>query len=385
MAAELGLFDGVYAHGAAAIALSDTAWLQAMLDFEAALARAHAAEGTLPAAEAERIVAVCDAGRYDLSALSREGARHAQPVVGLIAAMRAQLAPAEDRVHLGATSQDTVDTAAMLVARRALVPLLADADAAARAAAGLAREHAGTPQPARTLLQQALPTSFGLVAAGWADGVAAARARLLAIAETELAVQMGGPVGSAGLALSARMAAELGLAEPALPWHTIRVRPAALAGALGTLAGVLGKVARDITLLAQSEVGEVSEGGGPGAGASSAMAHKRNPTAALSVLACTRRVPGLVATMLAAMEQEHQRAAGAWQAEWGTLTELLGLTASAAAWARELLGSLQIHPSQMAANLERMAAAQVREAADPSGHLGDAAAMIDRALAEYEL
>jgi 3-carboxy-cis,cis-muconate cycloisomerase len=265
------------------------------------------------------------------------------------------------------------------------VPWLADADAAARAAAALAREYAGIPQAGRTLLQQALPTSFGLVAAGWAHGIAAARARLLAVAETELAVQFGGPVGSTGLALSARMAAELGLADPALPWHTIRVRPAALAGALGVLAGVLGKVARDITLLTQSEVGEVREGSDSGAGTSSAMAHKHNPAAAVSVLACTKRVPGLVATMLAAMEQEHQRAAGAWQAEWGTLTDLLGLTASAAAWAQELLGGLQIDPERMTANLERLADAEVREAADPGRHLGDAEAMIERALAEYGL
>jgi 3-carboxy-cis,cis-muconate cycloisomerase len=382
---EPGLFDGIYARGAAAAALSETAWLQAMLDFEAALARAHAAEGTLPASEAERIAAVCRAERYDLLALSREGARHAQPVVGLIEAMRTQLAPGKDRVHLGATSQDTVDTAAMLVARRALVPLLADADAAARAAAALAREHAETPETARTLLQQALPTSFGLVAAGWAHGIASARARLLTVAETELAVQFGGPVGSAGLALSTRIASELGLADPALPWHTIRVRPASLAGALGVLAGVLGKIARDVTLLAQSEVGEVHEGGGPGAGASSAMAHKRNPAVAVSVLACTKRVPGLVATMLATMEQEHQRAAGAWQAEWGTLTELLGLTASAAAWVRELLASLQVDPGRMTSNLERLTAAHVREAADPGRHLGDAEAMIERALTEYGL
>ena len=385
MSSDPDLFDGIYARGDAAAELSGRAWLQAMLDFEAALARAHAATGRIPAAHATRIAAVCDAGLYDLAELSREASRHATPVVGLVAELRLRAGiPAGDSVHLAATSQDTLDTAAALVARRALSPLLADAHAAARAAAALARAHVATPMVGRTLLQQALPVSFGLVAAGWASGIASAAAHLAQSADRDLAVQAGGPVGSDGLEVAAAVAAELGLAEPAMPWHTVRVRPASLATALGVLAGAVGKVARDVTLLAGQEIGELREGSDPDAGASSAMAHKHNPVAAVSTLACARRTPGLVATMLAAMEQEHQRAAGAWQAEWGTLTSLLSLTGSAAAWASEMLVGLQIDAERMAVNLAAMAAT-VPEAARPERHLGVAPAMIDRALSEFGL
>ena len=177
------------------------------------------------------------------------------------------------------------------------------------------------------------------------------RRRLRQVRDSDLAVQMGGPVGARAPAVAAHVAAELGLAEPVMPWQAIRLRPVTLASALGAFCGVLAKIARDVTLLAQQEEGEVQEGGGPERGGSSAMAHKRNPVGAVSVLACAKRTPGLVATALAAMEQEHERAAGAWQAEWGTYTELLGLTGSATAWARELLENLIVHPDLMQANL----------------------------------
>ncbi|HET9103496.1 MAG TPA: lyase family protein [Solirubrobacteraceae bacterium] len=385
MPSEPDLFDGLYARGNAVAELTGRAWLQAMLDFEAALARAQAAAGRIPAAHVTRIAAACDGGDYDIAVLAREGSRHAGPVVGLVAELRLRAGiPAADSVHVGATSQDTIDTAAALVTRRALSPLLADAGAAARAAADLARAHVGTAMAGRTLLQQALPISFGLVAAGWASGIASASARLADAADRDLAVQAGGPVGSEGLAAAAAMAAELSLAEPAMPWHTVRVRPASLAAALGVLAGAVGKVARDVTLLASQEVGEVREAWTPGTGGSSTMAHKHNPVAAVSALACARRTPGLVATMLAAMEQEHQRAAGAWQAEWGTLTALLGLTASTACWGREMLQGLEVDPERMAANLAAMAAT-VPEAAHPERHLGAAETMVERALAEFGL
>jgi 3-carboxy-cis,cis-muconate cycloisomerase len=192
---------------------------------------------------------------------------------------------------------------------------------------------------------------------------------------------MGGPVGSRDPGVARLVAARLGLADPALPWHAIRLAPAWLAGALGTASGVLGKVARDVTLLAQTEVGEVAEGGGDDRGGSSAMAHKHNPVAAVSALACAKRAPGLVATMLAAMEQEHERAAGGWQAEWGTLSELLALTGSAAAWVRDLLEHLEVDPERMRANLARLAASGVADAQDPGAHLGAAGELIGRALA----
>jgi 3-carboxy-cis,cis-muconate cycloisomerase len=379
-----GLFAGTYARGGAAAHTGDAAWLRALLDVEAALACACARDGLIPPEAGETIAAACREGAFDAGALGREGGEHASVVVPLVHALRA--AVGEDLagyVHFGATSQDILDTAQMLVAQRALAPVLADAAAAAEAAARLAEAHRGTAMTGRTLLQGALPTSFGLRAAGWLTGIDEAQARLADVRIFELAVQMGGPVGNRDPAIAAGVAIELGLAEPTIPWHTIRVRVASLAGAAGVLAGTLAKVARDVTLLAADEVGEVSEGGAEGRGASSAMAHKRNPVAAVSVLACSRRVPGLVATLLAGMEQEHERAAGSWQAEWGTISDLLTLTGSAAAWARDLLEHLEVAPSRMRANLERLAAAGVEEAADPERHLGAASELIDRALAAH--
>jgi 3-carboxy-cis,cis-muconate cycloisomerase len=369
-----GLFSGIYARGGVAAEVSDEAWLQAMLDVEAALARACAAEGLIPAAAADQIAAACRACEFHSEQLARETADNATPVVGLVAALRAAVPePVRAHVHLGATSQDVMDTALMLIARRGLTPLLDDVLAAADAAARLAAEHRSTPMIGRTLLQQALPVTFGLRAAGWLVGIDAARARLAAVREQELAVQMGGPVGARGPAVAARVAAELELAEPVLPWQAIRIRPVNLAAALGALCGVLAKIARDVTLLAQQEVAECREGGGSDRGGSSAMAHKRNPVGAVSVLACAKRTPGLVASALAEMEQEHERAAGAWQAEWGTYTALLALTGSAAAWARELLEQLEVDPERMRANLAASAGA--------GGPAPDGAdELIDRAL-----
>jgi 3-carboxy-cis,cis-muconate cycloisomerase len=302
------LFGGLYARGEVAAAVSDEAWVQALLDVEAALG-----------GEALR------ARDIDIAQLGRDAADHASPVV--------PLARRFEETHAGATSQDIIDTAMMLVAKRALEPLVRDAAAAADAAAALADAHRDTPVMGRTLLQDALPTSFGFKAAGWMTGIDEALAE---VRRAPLAVQMGGPVGHRDPSAAAQVARRLGLAAPLLPWHTNRVRPAQLATALGLLAGALSKPARDVTLL------ENVREGVPGRGESSAMAHKRNPVAAVSVLACTKRAPGLVATMLACMEQELDRAAGAWQAEWGTMTDLLRLIGSAAAWGRDLLEHLEV-------------------------------------------
>jgi 3-carboxy-cis,cis-muconate cycloisomerase len=335
-----------------------------MLDVEAALARACAEAGQIPAAAAAEIVAACDADLYDLAALGRAAGGSASPVVPLAAALRDR---ANEHAHHGATSQDILDTAMMLLARRALGAIVTDAAGAAAAAADLAETHRDTPVMARTLLQPALPTSFGLKAAGWLTGIEDAIAGLLAVRDRILAVQMGGPVGRRDQTVAAHVAAALGLAQPVLPWHTDRARPAALAAALGVTAGALAKIARDVVLLAQAEVGEAREGGA--GGRSSAMADKRNPAAAVSVLACAARVPGLVATLLAAMPHEHERAAGAWQAEWGTITDALRLTGSAAAWTRSLLEGLEVDPERMRANLSGAEA-----------DLAGAGALVDRAL-----
>src|SRR4051812_4326377 len=345
------LLGRLFARGAAAGAATDEALLQAMLDVEAALARAWAGAGAFSPAAAEVIAGACRAERFDVSALAAEAARHAQPVVGLVAALRDAVGPeSAAHVHRGATSQDVLDSALMLVARRALESLLDDLAAAAEACAGLAEAHAATPMIGRTLLQQGVPTTFGLKAAGWMVALDDAAGGLARVRDEVLAVQLGGPVGALDApALVDAFAAELGLAVPVLPWHADRRRPAELAAALGVAAGAAGKPATDVALLAQGEVGEVREAGD--GGRSSAMPHKRKPVAAVSAVACAHRTPGLVATMVAAMPQEHERAAGRWQAEWPTLLELLRLAGSAAAWASAMVAGLEVDTARMAANL----------------------------------
>jgi 3-carboxy-cis,cis-muconate cycloisomerase len=390
-----GLFAGLFARGAAAAEVDDRAWLQAMLDVEAALARACAEHGLCPPDAAAAITAAARAERFDIDAIGREAGQSGTPVLGLVRALRD--AVGEDfssYVHRGATSQDILDTAAMLVARRALEPILADAGATADACARLAAEHRDTVMVGRTLLQPALPTTFGLRAAGWMVGIDETAAALRAVREHDLALQLGGAVGTlaaygtAGPAISADLAADLGLPDPTLPWHTIRARPASLAGALGALAGILSKIACDVALLAQGEVAELREGGGAGHGTSSAMPQKRNPVASVITTACGARVPGLVATVLQSMTQEHERSAGAWQAESQTLSELLRLVGAQAAWARELVENLEVDAERMTANVEQagellLAESVVTRLAD---HVGLVAArgIVDGAVARVK-
>jgi 3-carboxy-cis,cis-muconate cycloisomerase len=369
-----GLFSALFDRGAAAT--GDGAWLQAMLDTEAALARALEAAGQAPAGAGAAVTAAARADRFDVAQLGRQAALTGNPVPALVAALTAMVPDfAAPAVHRGATSQDIIDTAAMLMARQVIASAGRDLAAAAAAAARLAREHAGTLMVGRTLLQQAVPVTFGLVAAGWLTAIDEARGRLDAVGRDRLAVQFGGAagtlaaLGAAGPAVASALAAELGLARPVLPWHTDRLRVIELAAALAGACAALGKIARDVTLLAQSEVAEVSEGdppaagpdgadgsdgGGSGrrAGGSSAMPHKRNPVAAVVILGCTRRAPGLLAGLAAAAEQEHQRAAGAWHAEWEPLADLLRLTGAAAAWSAQLLGGLRVDAARMRANLD---------------------------------
>jgi 3-carboxy-cis,cis-muconate cycloisomerase len=388
------LLGAIFARGDAARAVDDGALLQALLDVEAAHARACAAVGLIPEAAAAAIAEAAVAERFDVPALAVEAARHATPVVGLVAALRAavgeELAPC---VHRGLTSQDVVDSALMLVARRALEPLLDDARAAADGAALLAATHRTTPILGRTLLQPALPTTFGVKAAGWTVALDEAGSELTRVRSRVLAAQVGGAVGDRGplgehaAAIAATVAEELGLANPTLPWHGDRRRPAALAGALGVLAGAAAKVARDVTLLAQGEVGEAREGSAPGdgdapRGGSSAMAHKRNPVAAVSTIACAARVPGLVSTMLSVMDGEHERAAGGWQAEWETQRELLRSTGAAVAWLRDLLERLEVDPARMEANLVAVLDTEADGVARADAVRG-AGALVDRALAAH--
>jgi 3-carboxy-cis,cis-muconate cycloisomerase len=367
---ERGLFGGVFGRGG--VEVGDTAWLQAMLDAEAGLARALERAGLTPAGSGEAVTAAARAENFDPNELGGYAALTGNPVPGLARALARQVPQtAVSAVHRGATSQDIVDTAAMLLAKRAFGVIEADLAAVAAATAGLADTHRTSIMIGRTLMQQAVPVTFGLIAAGWLTSLDEARAGLAAVGSQRLAVQFGGAAGTlaslgdAGQRVVLLLAEELGLAVPVLPWHTDRLRILDAATALARVAAVLGKIARDVTLLAQSEVAEVSEGAGPDQrntdqqdtaasprrGGSSAMPHKNNPVAAIAILGCTRQVPGLLATLAAAAEQELQRAAGAWHAEWEPLTALLRLTGSAASWSAELLPGLAVDTSRMAANL----------------------------------
>ncbi len=379
-----GLFGGVFARGG--VEADDTAWLQAMLDAESGLARALERAGLTPAGSGEAVTAAARAANFDPNELGGLAALTGNPVPGLARALARQVPQtAVSAVHRGATSQDIVDTAAMLLARRAIDVMRADLARAAEAAAGLAATHRASIMIGRTLLQQAVPVTFGLVAAGWLTSVDEAREGLAAVVP-RLAVQFGGAAGTLaslgdnGPRVAALLAEELGLALPVLPWHTDRLRIIDLGAALARVAAALGKIARDVTLLAQPEIGEVSEGsassagpagGGasearghdqrghdqqapaasPRRGGSSAMPHKRNPVASIAILGCTRQAPGLLATLAVATEQELQRAAGAWHAEWEPLTALLRLTGSASSWGAELLSGLVVDTSRMTANL----------------------------------
>jgi 3-carboxy-cis,cis-muconate cycloisomerase len=333
-----------------------------MLDTEAALARAMERAGLAPTGSGAAVTAVARAEFFDNGTLGEAAAATGNPVPGLVSALTARLpesaADAAAAVHMGATSQDIIDTAAMLIARRALEAILADLSAAAGSCAAHAAEHARTVMSGRTLLQRAVPVTFGLVAAGWLTAIDEARQSLHQVRTARLAVQFGGAAGTlaslgdAGPRVAALLGDELSLPVPALPWHTNRLRIIDLAAALAGACAALGKIARDVTLLAQNEVAEVREAAGPCRGGSSAMPHKQNPVAAITVLGCTKQAPGLLATLTSAAEQEHQRAAGAWHSEWLPLSHLLTLTSSAASWSAELLSNLHVDPARMRANLD---------------------------------
>jgi 3-carboxy-cis,cis-muconate cycloisomerase len=358
---DAALFAGLFGRGGAAAAVSDRALVNAMVEFEVALLRALAALELAPGEAADELAAAVEQGTIDLdlAALGRASGEQGTPVPGLLRALRRQLSvTASAHLHKGATSQDVIDTAMMLVTRRALDEVIADLSAAADACAGLAERHRAAIEPGRTLLQQALPVTFGLKAAGWLAALDGVRAWLTEVREHDLAIQFGGAVGTLaslgdrGLDVAVELAAQLRLPAPSVPWHTVRLRPARIATALGATLGVMGKIGRDVLLLAQTEVAEAAERGGEGRGGSSTMPHKRNPVGAVGLVACAQRGPGLVATMLAAMTQEHERAPGTWQAEWETLPELLRLTGSSAAITREVLAGLEVDPDKMRADMD---------------------------------
>ncbi len=341
--------------------VSGRAWLQAMLDVERALAVAEARAGLIPVAAAEAIASRCDANLFDPEEISHKGRAAGNPVPPLVRALTEAVAGvSEDAaryVHEGATSQDITDTAAMLVTRRALDLILAELDSIAAACTRLAEDHRETLIAGRTLLQQALPTTFGLKVAGWLVSVLEARRRLLDVYTSRLAAQLGGAAGTlaslggSGVTVLGEFARELGLVEPAVPWHTDRTRVAEVGSALSLFAGVLGKIALDVILMAQTEVGEVAEPAGEGRGGSSTLPHKRNPVLCVTATASARRVQDLSRTLHAAMVGEHERAAGSWHSEWEALSDALVLTGGAAAAIHEVTEGLEVHPEKMRENL----------------------------------
>lgn len=366
-------------------AVSDRAWLEAMLDAERALARASAAVGIVPAGAAAAIEQACDPGRYDLDAILRAGRDVANPAGPLVGALREQTADdAAAWVHFGATSQDIVDTAAMLVGRRAAALLDAELEGVAAAAARLAEEHRATPMAARTLLQQAVPTTFGAKAATWLVGVLTARDRLRAVAWY---AQLGGAAGTLaafgerGLDVLDAFAAELDLQVATVPWHAARAPIADLAGALDGAAQSCAKVALDVILLAQPEVGEVAERDG---GGSSTMPHKRNPASAVLARACGRLAHANATVLAAAGDHELERAAGAWQAEWTALSECLAHAGGAAAATRACLERLDVFPQRMRENMRpELYAERERLGLDDPDYLGVTDAIVDRALSRW--
>lgn len=336
-------------------AVEGRSWLQAMLDAEAALAIAEARTGLIPDEAAEAISECCDAVRFDPEEIGRQGRSAGNPVPPLVKALTEAVPDdASGYVHKGATSQDIMDTAAMLVSRQALDLILAEVDAVAAACAQLAEVHRTTVMPGRTLLQQALPTTFGLKAAGWLVAVLEARRRLRVVREEALAAQLGGAAGTLaslgtnGTQVLREYARELGLAEPTLPWHTTRLRTAELGNVLALAAGVMHKLALDVVLMAQTEIAEVAEAE---SGGSSTLPHKRNPVGSVLTAACARRVQMLSHTLQAAMAQEHERAAGAWHAEWEALSDALALTGASATEMRRVTEGLQVYPERMCENL----------------------------------
>lgn len=356
---DVGLLAPGRVGSAAEAATGDPAFLRALLDAEAALTRAQASLGLAPDEAAAAVTTAAGAARFDVHALALRARAGGNPVIPLVADLGAAVGAGHSPyVHRGATSQDIMDTATMLVAVRTLDLVLADLARTERALARLAREHRDTVMPGRTLTQHAVPTTFGLKAAGWRSLVLDGRDRVRAVRDS-LPVQLGGAAGTLAAfvaygasdagALVEAYARELGLATPVLPWHTLRTPVADLAGALAFTAGALGKTAVDVLTLSRTEIRELSEGTG---GGSSAMPHKANPVRATLISAAARRAPQLAATLYGSLAAEDERPAGAWHAEWEPLRDLLRLVGGAARDAAELTEGLQVHADAMRAHLD---------------------------------
>jgi len=354
--------------------------VQAMLDVEAALAKAGAAAGFLTEDAAGAIAGACDAQKIDIEQLVRDAALAGTPVIPLVQWLRDAVPAHGKSVHIGGTSQDVIDTGLVLQIQAGVTLLLADLGLMAAGAAALARTHKDTKMLARTLLQAAMPTTFGLKAAMWLNAIQDARMALAEAAYDAIKVQCGGAAGTRD-ALGGQeqvfvetFAAALKL-PAAQPWQTSRGALVRLAAAVGAAVGVAGKIGTDIALLMQNEIAELAEPAAPGRGGSSAMAHKRNPTLSITARAAAVRAPGLVATLLAAQDQELERAAGAWQAEAATWPALMLCASGGISAMAEALAGLEVFPAAMEKNLALVSVSSIPEAV---------AGMIERSLEDYE-
>ncbi|MFE1291706.1 3-carboxy-cis,cis-muconate cycloisomerase [Streptomyces sp. NPDC058751] len=355
---DAGLLAPGRAGSPASEATSDTAYLRALLDAEAALTRAQASLGLAPADAATAVTLAARGADFDVASIALRARDGGNPVIPLVADLTAAVPAAfGPYVHRGATSQDILDSATMLVAARTLDLVLDDLERTGHHLARLAERHRDTVLPGRTLTQHAVPTTFGLKAAGWRSLVLDARDRLRAV-RASLPAQLGGAAGTLAAftafgaddtrALTAAYARELGLTEPVLPWHTLRTPIADLAGALAFTTGALGKTAVDVLTLSRTEIAELAEGSG---GASSAMPHKANPVRATLVASAARRAPLLAAGLYGSLAAEDERPAGAWHAEWEPLRDLLRLTGGAARDTAELTGNLRVDADAMREHL----------------------------------
>ncbi|WP_312432014.1 3-carboxy-cis,cis-muconate cycloisomerase [Achromobacter sp.] len=360
-----GLTETVYSDDAILSLFSGPATIGQMLAVEAALARAQAQCGVIPPSAAKAIDEVCRGGQVldmlDMDAIATAAVAAGNVVIPFVKQLTAAVARVDAEaaryVHWGATSQDIQDTALVLQLLQVVIRLDAGLESATLACARLTGAHRDTIMVGRTWLQHALPTTFGAKTAGWLEALERSRLRLRQDASQMALLQFGGAAGTlaslgpAANEVAQALAAELGLGVPATPWHTHRDRLASLAASLGVLTGTMGKIARDLSLMAQSEIGEVSEPSAPGRGGSSTMPHKRNPVGCAAILAAAIRVPPLVSTMLSGMTQEHERALGGWQAEWDVLPQIAALTGGALRHLAGVLDGLEVYSERMAQNL----------------------------------
>jgi 3-carboxy-cis,cis-muconate cycloisomerase len=356
------LFAPLLSSAAMRAVCDDATTIQHMLDFEVALARAEAATGVIPASAVEPIAKACKAESFDIAALGEAATRTGNLAIPLVKALTANVAKADAEaaryVHWGATSQDVIDTAAMLSLRAGIDALLVDLHRAIAGFAALARKHRNTAVVARTWLQHALPMPFGLKLAEYAAALHRSKLRLKRLHAQTLALQFGGAAGTLaalgdkGLAVSEALARELKLPLPEAPWHTHRDRIAEVASVFAIISGSCGKIARDVSLMMQTDVGEAFEPAGAGRGGSSTMPHKRNPVAAASALGAATMAPNLAATIFAAQVQDHERSAGPWHAEWPTLPALMLVTSGALAAIVDLAEGLEVDAARMRANLD---------------------------------